>query len=106
MNHRSRNGTGGIPVISRAAALLRALDGQPQGLSLSQLSERISLPRSTVHRLVVALEVKGFVAAATPNGRVRLGTERLRLAEGGRREVQPSLYIAGNRELERPPLPR
>jgi DNA-binding IclR family transcriptional regulator len=91
MNHPSRNRTGGIQVISRAAALLRALDGQPRGLSLSQLSERISLPRSTVHRLVVALEGEGFVAAATPNGRVRLGTELLRLAEGGRRDVQREL---------------
>ena len=105
MNHPPRNGTGAIQVVSRAAALLRALDGRPRGLSLSQLSDRISLPRSTVHRLVVALEGEGFVAAATPNGRVRLGTELLRLAEGGRRDVQPSLYIAGNRELERPLLP-
>ena len=78
-------------MISRAAALLRALDGQPQGLSLSQLSQRISLPRSTVHRLVNALEREGFVAAASPNGRVRLGTELLRLAEGGRRDIQREL---------------
>jgi DNA-binding IclR family transcriptional regulator len=82
---------GRIQLVSRVAALLRALDGQPQGLSLSQISERISLPRSTVHRLVTALENEGFVAAATPNGRVRLGAELLRLAEGGRRDIQREL---------------
>jgi IclR family transcriptional regulator, acetate operon repressor len=87
----NRNHAGGIQVISRAASLLRALDGHPQGLSLSQLSARISLPRSTVHRLVNALEREGFVAAASPNGRVRLGTELLRLAEGGRRDIQREL---------------
>jgi hypothetical protein len=62
---------------------LRALDGQPQGLSLSQLSQRISLPRSTVHRLVNALEHEGFVAAASPNGRVRpMPTQRFAGREG------------------------
>jgi len=88
---RTDEARSGIQVIARAAELLRALDGEPQGLSLSQIAGRIGLPRSTVHRLVTALEREGFVAAASPNGRVRLGPELLRLAEGGRRDIQAEL---------------
>jgi DNA-binding IclR family transcriptional regulator len=82
---------GAIQVISRAAQILRALDGEPAGLSLSVLSERTGLPRSTVHRLLAALEVEGFVAAAAPSGRMRLGPELLRLAESGRPDLQQLL---------------
>jgi DNA-binding IclR family transcriptional regulator len=79
------NGTG-VQVIARAAQVLRALDGEPSGLSLSQLAQRVGLPRSTVHRIVMALGSEGLVAAASPNGRVRLGPELARLAEASRRD--------------------
>jgi DNA-binding IclR family transcriptional regulator len=81
----------GVQVIARAAQILRALDGEPNGLSLSQLSERLSLPRSTVHRVVTALATEGFLAAASPNGRVRLGPELARLALASRRELRAEL---------------
>ncbi|HEX6715029.1 MAG TPA: IclR family transcriptional regulator [Thermoleophilaceae bacterium] len=81
----------GIQVISRAAQILRALDGESDGLSLSQLAERVDLPRSTVHRLATALATEGLVAAASPNGRVRLGPELTRLAIGARREIRQEL---------------
>jgi DNA-binding IclR family transcriptional regulator len=82
---------GGVQVIARAAQILRALDGEHDGLSLSQLSERLGLPRSTVHRVVSALAAEGFVAAASPNGRVRLGPELARLALSSRRELRQEL---------------
>ncbi len=84
-------GNGRIQLISRAAQLLRALDGEPDGLSLSQLAERTSLPRSTVHRLLAALEVEDFVAPAGPNGRMRLGPELQRLGDSGRPDLQALL---------------
>jgi DNA-binding IclR family transcriptional regulator len=87
----SANRSGGIQVISRAAQVLRALDGAPEGLSLSQLAERVALPRSTVHRLTTALAAEGLVAAASPNGRVRLGPELTRLAIGARRDIRQEL---------------
>jgi DNA-binding IclR family transcriptional regulator len=82
---------GGVQVIARAAQILRALDGEPNGLSLSQLSERLALPRSTVHRVVSALAAEGLLAAASPNGRVRLGPEIARLALASRRELRLEL---------------
>lgn len=83
---------GRIQVISRAAQILRALDGAADGLSLSQLAARVELPRSTVHRLATALAAEGLVAAASPAGRVRLGPELTRLAVGARREIRQVLH--------------
>jgi DNA-binding IclR family transcriptional regulator len=84
-----------IQVISRAASVLRAFDGDPQGLSLSEISERVGIARSTVHRLVSALEEEGFLVAASPEGRVRLGPELGRLAalttRDQKTEVRPLL---------------
>ena len=62
---------GGVQVIVRVGQVLRALDGEDQGLSLAQLAERIGLPRSTVHRIVTALTAEGLVATASPAGRPR-----------------------------------
>jgi IclR family transcriptional regulator, acetate operon repressor len=83
---------GGIQVVTRVTQILRALKDESQGLSLSQLAERVGLPRSTVHRIVTALAAEGFVAAASPNGRVLLGPEIARLSAARRefwRELRP-----------------
>jgi DNA-binding IclR family transcriptional regulator len=69
-----------VQVIARAAAILRALEDQASGLSLGQIAQRVDLARSTVQRIVAALEAEKLVIAASPNGRVRLGPTILRLA--------------------------
>ena len=53
--------TGGVQVIARVGQIFRALDGEPWGLTLSQLAVRLKLPRSTVHRLVSALVNEGLL---------------------------------------------
>jgi IclR family transcriptional regulator, acetate operon repressor len=78
----------GVQVITRAAQIFHALDGEPLGLSLAQLADRVGLPRSTVHRIVTALVAEGFLASASPTGRVRIGPEFARLAVSR----QPSLW--------------
>jgi len=86
---RAVNGTesaGGVQVIARAAQVLRALEGEPHGLSLTQLAERVGLPRSTVHRIVAALTAEGLLASASATGRVRIGPEFARLAGAGAAE--------------------
>lgn len=69
-----------VQVIARAAAILRALEDEAPGLSLGQIAQRVSLARSTVQRIVAALEAEKLVIAASPTGRVRLGPTILRLA--------------------------
>jgi len=69
-----------VQVIARASTILRALEEENAGLSLGQIAQRVNLARSTVQRIVAALECEKLVIAATPNGRVRLGPAILRLA--------------------------
>jgi DNA-binding IclR family transcriptional regulator len=83
--------TGGVQVIGRAAAILRALHGHPEGLSLSALARAVELPRSSVHRLTSALADEGLLEAASPGGRLRLGPEVQRLASGTRPELREEL---------------
>jgi DNA-binding IclR family transcriptional regulator len=69
-----------VQVIARAAAVLRALEGRSDGLSLARIAKAAGLPRSTVQRIVAALQAEGMLIAASPDGRVRLGPALLRLA--------------------------
>jgi DNA-binding IclR family transcriptional regulator len=73
-----------VQVIARAAAILRALEEQPAGLSLGQIAQRVALARSTVQRIVAALAAEKLLIAASPTGRVRLGPTILRLAASAR----------------------
>lgn len=70
----------GIQVIARAANILRALEDEPTGLSLGEIARKVSLPRSTVQRIVAALADEQLVIAATPTSRVKLGPLLVRLA--------------------------
>jgi DNA-binding IclR family transcriptional regulator len=69
-----------VQVIARAAAILRALEHENAGLSLGQIAQRVDLARSTVQRIIAALEVEKLVIAASPSGKMRLGPTILRLA--------------------------
>jgi DNA-binding IclR family transcriptional regulator len=69
-----------IQVIERAARVLRALEGEGEGLSLGQIAQRVGLARSTVQRIVDALSAEHFLIAATPTSGVRLGPGLIRLA--------------------------
>ena len=73
---RDRNG---VQVIARAADILRALEGS-DGLSLSQLAGKVGLPKSTVQRIIAALDSENFVVSASPGGRLRLGPALVRIA--------------------------
>ncbi len=77
----------GIQVIARAAAILRALKEEPQGASLGQIAGVVGLPRSTVQRIVGALQAERLVMA-NPGGRgLRLGPQIIALAQGMRDDI-------------------
>lgn len=61
----------GVQSIERAFALLRALAVGPAGVT--DLAERADLPKSTVARLLAALETEGAVEQVEAGGEYRLG---------------------------------
>lgn len=77
---------GGIQVIARAAAVLRAISGHPEGMSLGEIARAVQLPRSTIQRLVQALEDEGWVEAGGPGG-VRIGAGLVELAGAPRLDI-------------------
>lgn len=81
----------GIQVITRAAAVMRALKETPDGMSLGQIAERVDLPRSTVQRIVNALQDERLVITSGAAGGVRLGPELHALAEAARYNIVEEL---------------
>lgn len=78
------NGRTGIQVISRAARVLRSLKDHPEGLSLGQIATEVNLPRSTIQRIVGALQAERMLIANATGGGVRLGPELGALADAAR----------------------
>lgn len=87
--------TSSVQVIARAAKILRALKDHPKGLSLSQIAKEVGLARSTVQRIVTALEEERYVASASTYGGFCLGPEIAILAAAVhsdlREEIRPFL---------------
>lgn len=84
-DHAARNS--GIQVIKRAAIILRVLRDAPGGLSLGQIANRIDLPRSTVQRIIQALQEERLVSWSRASGGVVLGHEMRALAEAARFDI-------------------
>lgn len=82
----------GVQVIARAADILRVLKNDNEGLSLGRIAERVSLPRSTVQRIINALLAERLVMAASAEGGLRLGPEIQALAAAGRINVAELIH--------------
>jgi DNA-binding IclR family transcriptional regulator len=91
-NRENQQENGGVQVIARAASILRVLQKSPQGLGLSQIAREVGLPRSTVHRIVGALEQERFVSSALPDGRIRLGAGLVPLAASVNSDLRRMLH--------------
>jgi len=74
----------GVQVISRAAAIIRALEGRPKGLSLAELAKQVGLARSTVHRIVAALVTEDMLVPVSGSGGFRIGPGLMRVASSSR----------------------
>src|SRR4051812_47262116 len=68
-----------IPVIDRMMDVLGMLERQADGLSIRDLSQRLSLPRTTVYRILNTLQAHDVVRRDA-NGGYHLGRRLLRLA--------------------------
>lgn len=70
----------GLLTIQKAAALLRALSQNAPDAGIRELAEKMGVPRSTAHRMLVALEREGLVDQDAATGRYHLGHELIVLA--------------------------
>src|SRR3954447_26449380 len=66
-------------IISRAAAVLRALKDSSAGLEPADIAERANIPVETAHQLLIILESNGLVSS-TASARLQLGPAFMRLA--------------------------
>jgi DNA-binding IclR family transcriptional regulator len=82
----------GIQVIARAAEIMRLLQAHPGGLSQGEIGERLSMARSTVSRILNALDDEGLVASRAARGPYRLGPEIARMASTVRLSVVTDLH--------------
>lgn len=69
-----------IRSVERALDVLLCFAGEPQGLGVTQIADKVGLYKSTVHRILAALEAKGFVRQDAATGRYHLGLKALELA--------------------------
>jgi DNA-binding IclR family transcriptional regulator len=84
--------SGGVQVIARAAEILRVLQAHPGGLSQAEIGERLGMARSTVSRILNALEDEGLVASRGARGPYRLGPEIARMASTVRLGVVTDMH--------------
>lgn len=75
----------GVQVITRAASILNILGTEPDGLSLGKIAAAANLPRSTVQRLVGALEAVDLLQNG--EGGLTLGPAFLRLVSSVHTDV-------------------
>lgn len=76
----------GVQVIGRAVSILRILRENSEGLSLGQIATRANLARSTVQRIVSALQEERMVIAIGDGG-IRLGPELISFAQAAQFDV-------------------
>lgn len=74
--------TQSVPALDRALSILESLSKSKHGLTLSQLSRSLELPKSSVHCLLLTFERHGYLRRDDSSGRYRLGLHLCDLANG------------------------
>ena len=65
----------------RVLDILESLGEDPNGLGLAEISAKIELPKSTVHRIVGALQERQYIRESHSDGKYLLGYQVLNLAK-------------------------
>lgn len=66
-------GNPAVKTVNRLVKILDSFSSRPAGWSLVELSAHLGLPKSTLHRFLVALEAHGVLQRASGDHRWRLG---------------------------------
>jgi DNA-binding IclR family transcriptional regulator len=75
----------GVPALERALTVLECLAQSRRGYSVSELSRRLALPKSSVHLILRTLERRGYLQKQMAGGRYRFG---LKLVSLGRQALE------------------
>jgi DNA-binding IclR family transcriptional regulator len=75
-----------LPSVDRAMSLFELLASSRTGLTLSELSRKLNMPKSTTHYLIYTLATRGYVQRAS-NGRHSLGLRFANVASASTAEV-------------------
>lgn len=73
-----------LPAVDRALSLLELLSYSQSGLTLSELSRKLQIPKSTAHYLIHTLATRGYIQRATDGHRYSLGLRASDLANSSR----------------------
>ncbi len=69
-----------MPALQRGLLILELLARSPHGVTVSQLTRRLELPKSTSHALLLTFERCGYVQRDEATGRYRIGSRLYALA--------------------------
>ncbi len=87
----------GVPALERALTVLECLAQSRKGYSVSELSRRLALPKSSVHLILRTLERRGYLQKQATGGRYRFGMKLIALSRTAldgvelRDEARPAL---------------
>src|SRR5689334_4825208 len=89
--------TGAVPAIRRALAVFDLLATSRRGLTISEVSRKLALPKSSTHRILATLEEHECIFRNSQSGRYYFGTKLFTLNRaalegvGLREEAKPML---------------
>jgi DNA-binding IclR family transcriptional regulator len=87
-----------VKSLIKALRILDTLGESPSGLGITELSDALNSPKSTVHRLIATLEAVGYAVFDLPTSKYVLGSRVARLGE--QLNHQSSLLTFGVPALE------
>jgi len=82
-----------LPAVDRAMSLLELLAVSRNGLTLSELSRKLDIPKSTTHYLIHTLSTRGYVQR-TASGRHSLGLRLTGIVSQSKAEIDLSALAA------------
>ena len=92
-----------MPAIDRALNVLECLSQSRKGYSVSELSRRLGLPKSSVHLILRTLERRGYLQKQSVGGRYKFGMKLVALSRAAldgvelRDEARPALAALAQR---------
>jgi len=69
-----------VNAVERALEILEHVDGSARGTGITELSRRLGMGKSTVHRLCATLEHRGYLTRDPETGRYRLSLRLFQIA--------------------------